>query len=191
MTTLVNSRTTTPTSAPPGAIEPPVALPPTDPSDPLSQVDEVLGDWSRQRRTFTQQQAEARAAGLQFEQDATAVTHAVIRPAFDSLAARLRVDGGDGQADERPSDDRHSYRLTFWMSLEGRIAEPRQDRNPYVQLDLDVPNRRFNVWEGDMWEKQGSSRNSTPWSLDEVTTEVVTHRVIAILRRAASHDVIV
>ena len=76
------------------------------------------------------------------------------------------------------------------MSLEGEIASPRQDRNPYLQLDLDVPNWRFKVWEGDMWEKQGSSRDSTPWRLNEVTTKALTQRVIAILHRAASHDVV-
>ena len=114
----------------------------------------------------------------------------VIRPAFDAIAARLNADGGGGQVDERFADGAHPYRLTLWMSLEEQIASPRQDRNPFLQLDLDMPNRRFKVWEGDMWEKQGSSRDSTPWRLDEVTTKAVTERAVAVLRRAASHDVV-
>jgi hypothetical protein len=78
----------------------------------------------------------------------------------------------------------------LWISSASEIATPRQVRNPYLQLDFDVPNRQFKVWEGDMWQKQGSSRNSTPWRVDEITTKAVTQRVIAILRRPASHDVV-
>lgn len=166
------------------------AVPSTTQADPLAEIDDVVGEWTDRQQAFVQRQADARAARLQFEHDAEVLAHTVVRPALDAVVARLRADGGDGRVDERPRDDRHPYRLTLWMSLEGTIAEPRQDRNPYLQLDLDLANRRFNVWEGDMWEKQGSSRDSTPWRLDEITTEAVTDRVIAILERAASHDVI-
>jgi hypothetical protein len=156
----------------------------------LAEVDDVLGTWSGQRQAFAQRQAEARAAGQQFERNAHDLARTVLRPALDALAARLKADGGGGRVDERILDGSRSYRLTLWMSLEGGITTPRQDRNPYLQIDLDVPNRRFEVWEGDMWEKQGSSRNSTPWQPGDITTEAVTERVIAILRRAASHDVV-
>ncbi len=178
-----------PVTQPPPAV-PPAAMPPIALADPLAEIDDVIGEWTDHRQAFAQRQAEARAARLQFERDGDVLATNVIRPTLVALVARLRTDGGDGRIDERPRDDRHSYRLTLWMSLEGSIADPRQDRNPYLQLDLDVPNRRFNVWEGDMWEKQGSSRDSTPWRLDEITVEAVTHRAIAILERAASHDVI-
>jgi hypothetical protein len=40
-----------------------------------------------------------------------------------------------------------------------------------------------------MWERQGSSRATCPWKLADITAPVVTERAIAILRRAASHDV--
>ena len=142
------------------------------------------------RQAFAQRQAEARAARQQFEHAAHDLVCTVIWPAFEAIAARLNTDGGGGRVDERLADGIHPYRLTLWMSLEGQIASPRQDRNPYLQLDLDIPNRRFKVWEGDMWEKQGSSRNSTPWRLDEVTTKAVTQRAVAVLHRAASHDVV-
>ena len=175
----------TPSSVPPNTV------PPSNPTDPLAEVDQILSDWSSQRLAFAQRQADSRAARQQFEHDADVLTQTVIRPAFDDLAARLNNDGGGGRVDERPSDGRHTYRLTLWMSLDVSVTEPRQDRNPYLQLDLDVPNQRFNVWEGDMWEKQGSSRGSTPWQLSQITTEAVAHRAIAILRRAASHDVVI
>jgi hypothetical protein len=160
------------------------------PSDPLVEVDEVLHSWSIQRQDFVDIQDEAKAARDTFVRDALNLAITVIRPALDVLSARLTADGGSGRVDERLGDDSHSYRLTLWISLEGEIATPRKDLNPYLQLDLDVPNRRFNVWEGDMWEKQGSSRDSIPWQLEDITDEAVTQRVIAILRRAASHDVV-
>jgi hypothetical protein len=171
-------------------IGPPTTVAPTDQLDSLSEVDDVLGDWSNRRQAFVQRQAEARAARQQFESDALDLARTVIRPAFDALAARLNADGGGGRVYQRLADSSHCFRLRLWMSLEGEIATPRQDRNPYLQLDLDVRNSRINVWEGDMWKKQGSSRDSTPWRLDEITNDAVTQRVIAILHRAASHDVV-
>ena len=171
-------------------IGPPTVPPPLPSRTGLAEIDDVLGSWVARRQAFAQRQAEARAARQQFEHAAHDLALTVIRPAFDAIAARLNADGGGGRVDERLADGAHPYRLTLWMSLEEQIASPRQDRNPFLQLDLDVPNRRFKVWEGDMWEKQGSSRDSTPWRLDEVTTKAVTERAVAVLRRAASHDVV-
>jgi hypothetical protein len=75
------------------------------------------------------------------------------------------------------------------MSLKGEITgAPRQDRNPYLQLDADVAHHRVDVWEGDMWEKQGTSRATSPWQLSEISSESITERVVAILERAANHD---
>jgi hypothetical protein len=41
-----------------------------------------------------------------------------------------------------------------------------------------------------MWEMQGASRATEPWQLAEITTESVTARIVAILQRAADHDVV-
>ena len=82
----------------------------------------------------------------------------------------------------------HRPRLILWMSLKGKITgTPRQDLNPYLQLDVDVEHRRIDVWEGDMWEREGTSRATSPWQLDEITSETVTERVVSILERAAGH----
>lgn len=190
MMTLATPYTTSPVST----VSPDIGLSTIPPPLPsrigLAEVDDVLGSWAARRQAFAQRQAEARAARQQFEHAANELARTVIRPAFDAIAARLNTDGGGGRVDERLADGTHTYRLTLWMSLDGQIASPRQDRNPYLQLDLDVPNRLFKVWEGDMWEKQGSSRDSTPWRLDEVTTKAVTERSIAVLHRAANHDVV-
>jgi hypothetical protein len=43
------------------------------------------------------------------------------------------------------------------------------------------------VWEGDMWEGRGTSRDSTPWQLSEITADAVTQRVLGILERATEH----
>ncbi len=49
--------------------------------------------------------------------------------------------------------------------------------------------RVFTVWKGDVWSRQGSRRLADPWMLGDITGPVVTERVVAILRRAASHKV--
>jgi hypothetical protein len=156
----------------------------------LEEIDQVLKTWSDQRHAFAARQAEIEATRLLFVRQAAEIADYVIRPAMEAALARLAWDGGGGRIEERPSDDTHSLRLILWMSLEGDIAgAPRQDRNPYLQLDIDVATRRIDVWEGDRWEKQGSSRSTSPWRLSEITAQSVTHRVIDILQRAASHDV--
>jgi hypothetical protein len=156
----------------------------------LEEIDQVLKSWSDQRQAFAARQAEIEATRLLFVRQAAEIADHVIRPAMEAALARLARDGGGGRIEERPGDDTHSLRLILWMSLEGDIAgAPRQDLNPYLQLDIDVATRRIDVWEGDVWEKQGSSRATSPWQLSEITAESVTHRVIDILRRAAGHDV--
>jgi hypothetical protein len=76
------------------------------------------------------------------------------------------------------------------MSMEGEIAgSPRQDLNPFLQLDADLANRRIDVWEGDMVENQGTSRATSPWDLSEVTPDSVMERIVDILRRAGTHGV--
>ena len=162
----------------------------TDAQDPLAAIDNVLDVWSARRRAFRRQQAETEDERQEFIRHAEGLAGSVIRPSLQAIAERLKACGGDGRLVERPRDAFHSLRLTLWMALDGELTElDRPDRYPYIQLDLDVAARRFNVWEGDVWERQGSSRATAPWDLSDITGPVVTERVIGILRRAASHDV--
>jgi hypothetical protein len=91
--------------------------------------------------------------------------------------------------EERHLDTLHKPRVTPWMSTQGEVANPRQDLNPFLQLDADVANRRINVWEGDMVENQGTSRPTSPWVLSEVTRESTMERILDVLRRAGTHGV--
>jgi hypothetical protein len=167
------------------------ASPDTDAPDALVAIDNVLDVWSARRRSFRRQQVDAEDERREFIRHAEGLAGSVIRPSFQAVAQRLKACGGDGRLVERPRDPRHSLRLTLWMALDRQVAVlDRPDRYPYIRLDLDVANRRFTVWEGDMWERQGASRATGPWELRDITCPVVTERVIAILRRAASHDVL-
>ena len=74
--------------------------------------------------------------------------------------------------------------------MEGEVAgSPRQDRNPFLQLDADLVHRRIDVWEGDMVENQGTGRATSPWALSEVTPENVMEKIVDILRRGGTHGV--
>ena len=86
------------------------------------------------------------------------ITDSVIRPTMETAIERLRNDGGGGVIEEHHLDVLHKPRVTLWMSMQGEVANPRQDLNPFLQLDADATNRRINVWEGDMVENQGTSR---------------------------------
>jgi hypothetical protein len=163
----------------------------SDVPDALEGIDQILEYWSDQRRAFAAREAASEASRLLFVRQAVEIADHVVRPAMEAALARLARDGGGGRIEERHGDATHSLRLILWMSLDGDVAgTPRQDRNPYLQFDIDVATRRVDVWEGDMWEKQGSSRPSSPLQLSEITAESVTRRAIDILRRAAGHDVV-
>lgn len=55
-----------------------------------------------------------------------------------------------------------SPRLTLWMSLQGAIdGTPRQDRNPYLQLDADVAGKVIRLTEGDSWRGSGASHSGS------------------------------
>jgi hypothetical protein len=162
----------------------------TEHDESIGKIDQLVSHWSDLRQESVEKQAKAKAERDQFLKEFQDLTQAVIRPTMEAAVARLQRDGGDGMIEERQEDVFHRERLTLWMSLQGQIAgSPRQDLNPYLQLGVDAGNLRIDVWEGDMWERQGSSRATTPWHLHEVTPETVTKRILDILRRAGTHGV--
>lgn len=159
--------------------------------DALAQIDEVLSGWSARRRDLHQLQVEAEGERQEFIHHAEGLASSVIRPSFLAVAQRLKACGGDGTLVERPRNGFQGLRLTLWMALDGPVTVlDRPDLYPYIRLDLDVAQRRFTVWEGDMGERQGASRATEPWGLKDITGAVVTERAIAILRRAASHELV-
>ncbi len=156
--------------------------------DPISEIDEILEHWTDRQHQLAAREAQAQAESKRFLDEFKELSEHVIKPAMDQIIQRLRKDGGGGLIWDGGSTTMHRPRLVLWMSLEGDIiGAPRQDLNPYLQLDADVAHRRIDVWEGDMWQKQGTSRSTAPWQLNEVSTKSVTERVVAILERAARH----
>lgn len=154
----------------------------------LSAVDDLLATYARQEE---QQAAHVWAAVLaqhHFAHAAGCTFERVVRPAFGEIAERLNTHGGGGLIEEHPAASHHGQRLTLWMSLEGPVVvPPRVDRNPYIQLEVDVPWRRVTVWEGDMWHKLGASRRTEPFTLEQLTTESVRQRSVSLLRRTVNH----
>jgi hypothetical protein len=160
------------------------------PTDSVAEIDQIVGHWTDLRHEGIERQAEAEAERRQFLENFRTISDSVIRPAMQAAVDRLGKDGGGGLIVEREEYPMHRPRIVLWMSLDGDIAgTPRQDLNPYLQLDADVGRRRIDVWEGDMWEKEGASRATTPLELGDVSTESVTKRILDILRRAATHGV--
>lgn len=154
-----------------------------------SAVGDLLATYARQQET---QEAQTWAVLLERRlfADATARTfERVVKPALLDVAEQLNENGGGGLVEERPAAGNHGKRLILWMSLEGPVVvPPRADRNPYIQLDIDVLWRRITVWEGDMWHKLGASRRTEPFCLDELTKDSVTQRTVGVLRRSVNHD---
>ncbi len=167
------------------------ARPYTGAPDELAAIDDVLDVWAARRQAFRRQRVEDEDERREFIRHAEGIASSVIRPTLEAVAQRLKACGGDGRLVERPMDAFHGLRLTLWMALDREVTMlDRPDLYPYIRLDLDVANRRFTLWEGDMWERQGASRPTDPWELSDISGPIVTERVIAILRRAASHDVL-
>lgn len=158
--------------------------------DPLSEIDQIVHHWSHLRQESADEKAHAEVDRAHFLQEFQTITSSVIRPTMEMAIERLRMDGGGGLIEEHGLDVLHKPRVTLWMSMEGEIAgSPRQDLNPFLQLDADLAHRRIDVWEGDMVENQGTSRATSPWALSEVTSESVMERIVDILRRAGTHGV--
>ena len=151
-------------------------------------VGDLLATYAhRQERQAAQAQAVLLERHL-FTDAAARMFERVVKPIFLDVAQQLKEHGGGGLVEERPAVGTHGKRLILWMSLEGPVvAPPRADRNPYIQLDVDVLWRRVTVWEGDVWDKLGTSRRTEPFALEELTTESVTQRAVGVLCRSVDH----
>jgi len=161
---------------------------PSNSADSLSEIDTLLSRRSSKERQIAEQASDAKAGRETFLQDFEETLRQVIRPTMEAVLKRLQEDGGDGAIQERGSDASHSPRVILWMSLEGEIsADPHQDRNPFLQLDANSTDKQVDVWEGDMWERQGNSKATVPWKLSEISAESLTERIVRILERAAQH----
>jgi hypothetical protein len=162
----------------------------TENGDSMIEIDEIVDRWSNLRHEAAEREAQAEVEREQFLQAFQNITRAVVRPAMEMAIERLRTDGGGGFIEQHEVDILHKPRVTLWMSMEGEISgSPRQDLNPFLQLDADAVHRRIDVWEGDMVDKSGSSAAAAPWDLSEVSSDGVIERIIGILRRAATHGV--
>jgi hypothetical protein len=154
----------------------------------LSAIADLLATYAREQE---KQAAHARAVPLdqhRFAQAAACTFERVVRPVFRDIAQDLNSHGGGGLIEEHPAEGRHGQRFTLWMSLDGPVVVPaRVDRNPYIQLEVDVPWRRVTVWEGNMWHKFGASRSAEPFTLEQLTTESVKQRTMGVLRRTVNH----
>jgi len=156
--------------------------------DPLAEIDHIIADWTDERHHHVEEEAQLDVDRARFLDDFAKIMDTTIRPAMNEAIARLTEDGGGGLIEERGNDLSHRPRVILWMSLAGAVVDPRQDRNPYLQLDADLGRKRIDIWEGDMWEKQGVSRATAPWELGDISRETVSTSIVGILRRAAGHD---
>jgi hypothetical protein len=154
------------------------------------EIDQIVHHWNDLRHEAAAEEEQNEAERDEFLERFGRLVDTVVLPAMESVLARLRANGGGGRIEQDDEERLHRPRVTLWMSMDGEITgSPRQDRHPFMQLDADTPTRRVEVREGDMVNQQGASRAAAPWTLDEITPERVTERIIAILRRAGSHGV--
>jgi|GEM_PF-89426 len=158
-------------------------------SDPIEAIDEIAGGWSERHHDEADRNARAAVEREQFLQDFESTGDSVIPPAMQAAADRLKRDGGGGAVEVHLGVGPHGPRIILWMALDGPVSEkPREDRNPYLRIEADVPHRKVAIWEGDMWDNKGGSGPSTRLDLAEISAAGITKRVLEIFRRAASHN---
>ena len=157
-------------------------------TDSVGGIDRILGEWTDRQEDFARKASEAQAERDEFLDSFSQIMRGAIKPAMEAIVQRLEEDGGDGMIWEGESEAMQRPRVILWMSLKGKMsASPRQDRNPYLQLDVDVARHRIDVWEGDMWENSVVSRATAPWDLEDITPETIDRAVMGILDRATNH----
>jgi hypothetical protein len=159
---------------------------------PLADIDLIMQGRVRRVHDAIELSARQEAARQAFLVEFAEVCTREVRPAMEAVIERLRRNGGGGEIDvghgvsvPHPSDPR----LTVWLSLEGEIVgHPRPDRHPYLQLDAESGDQLVLVSEGDMWHGHGGNHSGRvcSWRLPEISSQLVTAHLVAIVRRAAA-----
>jgi len=161
---------------------------PPSPLGMIEEIDQIESKRSELRQELGREELAAETSRKQFYDDFDHLVSSIIRPAMEASITRLRADGGGGQVVQRGLDALHKPRVTLWMSMDGELVDtPRQDENPFLRMDANVAQRRIDVWEGDMIDRQGTSAAVPPWTMGDVTARGVTLEIVAILQRAVSH----
>jgi hypothetical protein len=160
--------------------------------DALADIDVIMRGRDRRLHDAIARSAHDEAVRAAFLAEFTEICGREIRPAAQAVIEKLQQNGGGGEIDTghgvsvpHPSDPR----LTVWLSLAGEIVgHPRPDRHPYLQLDAESGGQTVLVSEGDMWQGHGGNRSGRigQWQLLEITSELVTAHLLAIIRRAAT-----
>ena len=83
------------------------------PEDSLSEIDQIVDDWSHLRQESADEQAHAEIERQHFLQEFQAITSSVIRPTMNRAIERLRKNGGGGLIEERGRDFLHKPRVTL------------------------------------------------------------------------------
>ncbi len=140
-------------------------------------------------RQQEEQAAHTRAVLLErdrFTHAAACTVERIVKPTFADVAERLNDHGGGGLVEERPAAGRHGQRVTLWMSLEGPVvAPPRADRNPYIQLEIDVRGRHVGLGGQHVAQARSEPTHRT-LHLGGLTTESLIQRAVGVLRRSVN-----
>jgi hypothetical protein len=159
--------------------------------DPLDDLTAIVAGVDRRQEAADERGATELAEGRAFHAAFDAACATTVRPAMEAAVARLRAAGADGVVQVHPGGEARfrTPRIVLWLSLDGPLVGiPREDRNPYLQLEADVAEQRVQVDEGDAWHGGGGGRSGrvATWTLDQVTTERITTEIVAVARRAAA-----
>jgi hypothetical protein len=159
-------------------------------TDSLADIGVVLAALKQRDARSAESAANVLEGRQAFFDEFRGVCEAEVRPAMQDVLDRLRQEGGDGLIEEHPGGEPRvsTPRLTLWMALQGDIdGAPRQDRNPYLQIDADVSGRVIRLTEGDSWRGggEGHSGSAGTWKPADVTHELVVQELLEIVRRSA------
>lgn len=159
-------------------------------TDALADIGAVVAALKQKDAHSAESAAQVLEGRQAFFDEFREVCAAEVRPAMQAVVDRLRREGGDGLIEEHPGGEPRvsTPRLTLWMSLQGPIdGPPRQDRNPYLQLDADVVGRVIRLTEGDSWRGGGAGRSGSAgtWNPGHVTRALVVQELLEIVRRSA------
>jgi hypothetical protein len=167
-----------------------MGTPNTSTTDPLADIGAVVAALKQQDVESAESATHVLEDRQAFVDEFREVCRTEVRPAMQAVLDRLRSEGGDGLIEEHPGGEPRvsTPRLTLWMSLQGAMdGVPRQDRNPYLQLDADVVGRVIRVSEGDSWRGGGAGHSGSAgtWKPGDVTSALVVKELAEIVRRSA------